>query len=101
MSALLNQGYSILLYPEGTRSETGDIAQFKPGLAVIAKLAKCPVVPVFVTGGGAILPKAAYMPRAGSMQISFGKPLVIQTGESAEDFTIRVEKVVRELGTAT
>ena len=101
MSSLLKQGYSILMYPEGTRSETDDIAPFKPGLAVIAKLANCPVIPVFVAGGRTILPKATLVPRAGSMQISFGIPLLIQTDESAEDFTIRVEKAVRELATST
>ncbi|MDP6693732.1 MAG: lysophospholipid acyltransferase family protein [Phycisphaerales bacterium] len=97
MSSLIKQGWSIVLYPEGTRSETDDIAEFKPGLAVIAKLAKCQVVPVFVTGGRTVLPKATYVPRSGSMRISFGEPLTIQKSESAEDFTARVENEVRKL----
>ncbi len=97
MSTLLKQGWSIVLYPEGTRSESDEIAPFKPGLAVVAKLAKCPVVPVFVTGGRTILPKATYMPRSGTMRISFGTPMYIEKGESAEAFTDRVEEAVREL----
>ncbi|MBC8203757.1 MAG: 1-acyl-sn-glycerol-3-phosphate acyltransferase [Planctomycetes bacterium] len=99
MSALVKKGWSIVLYPEGTRSESDEIAPFKSGLAVVAKLAKCPVIPVFVTGGRTILPKATYMPRSGSMSISFGTPLFIKKGESAEDFTNRVEMAVRELNT--
>ncbi|MBT4583543.1 MAG: 1-acyl-sn-glycerol-3-phosphate acyltransferase [Phycisphaerae bacterium] len=97
MSALIKQGWSIVLYPEGTRSETDDIAPFKSGLAVVAKLAKCPVVPVFVTGGRTILPKATYMPRPGTVHISFGTPMYMEKGESAENFTNRVEQAVRAL----
>jgi 1-acyl-sn-glycerol-3-phosphate acyltransferase len=97
MSSLIKQGWSIVLYPEGTRSESDDIAPFKPGLGVLAKLTECPVIPVFVTGGRTILPKATYMPRPGNMHISFGTPICMSKEESAEDFTIRVEDAVRAL----
>lgn len=97
MVALLKEGWSVIIYPEGTRSETDTIAPFKPGLAVIAKLAKCPVIPIFVSGGRTILPKATYMPRPGTMRISFGKPLYMQKGESAANFTNRVEAAVLTL----
>jgi 1-acyl-sn-glycerol-3-phosphate acyltransferase len=97
MSALIKQGWSLVLYPEGTRSDTDDIAPFKSGLAIVAKLAECPVVPVFVTGGRTILPKATYMPQPGNMHISFGAPLYFDNGESAQAFTSRVEDAVREL----
>jgi 1-acyl-sn-glycerol-3-phosphate acyltransferase len=97
MSALIQEGWSIVLYPEGTRSDTDEIAPFKGGLAIVAKLAKCPVVPIHVVGGRTILPKATYIPRTGSMHISFGKPLTMQEDERAEDFTTRVEKSVHDL----
>ncbi len=97
MSSLVNHGWSIVLYPEGTRSESDEIASFKSGLGVIAKLAECPVIPVFVTGGRTILPKATYMPRSGKMHITFGTPMLISEAESAEDFTNRVEDAVRAL----
>jgi 1-acyl-sn-glycerol-3-phosphate acyltransferase len=97
MSELLQRGCSIVLYPEGTRSEDHKIAPFKSGLAIVAKLAKCPVVPVFVAGGSSILPKATYMPRTGSMHISFGKPIFLQEEETAKMFTRRVEESVREM----
>ena len=97
MSALIQEGWPIVLYPEGTRSDTDEIAPFKGGLAIVAKLANCPVVPIHVVGGRTILPKATYIPRTGSMHISFGKPLTMQEDERAEDFTTRVEKSVHNL----
>ena len=100
MAKLLREGWSVIIYPEGTRSETDTIAPFKPGLGVIAKLAKCPVIPIFVSGGRTILPKATYMPRSGTMRISFGKPLYMHKSESAEDFTKRVETAVLALAQA-
>ena len=51
MQNLLLKEWSIVIYPEGTRSRTGVIAQFKPGLAIVAKKSNRPVVPVCVQGG--------------------------------------------------
>ena len=97
MSSLIQRGWSIVLYPEGTRSESEEIAPFKSGLAVVAKLANCPVVPVYVVGGRSILPKATYIPRTGTMHISFGKPLTLKDGEKAESFTNRVERSIHNM----
>ncbi|MDP7007940.1 MAG: lysophospholipid acyltransferase family protein [Phycisphaerales bacterium] len=100
MAALLNEGWSVVIYPEGTRSETDEIAPFKSGLGVVAKIAKCPVTPVHVSGGKTVLPKATYIPKSGKIHVAFGKPLQLQREESTDAFTSRVEDAVRELSTS-
>lgn len=54
---LLRQGAPLLIFPEGTRSATGELQGFKMGAFTLAKEAGCPVVPVALTGTADSLPK--------------------------------------------
>jgi 1-acyl-sn-glycerol-3-phosphate acyltransferase len=53
----LSRGNSIFMFPEGTRSKTGDLKAFKPGAFVLAKKMKVPILPVAISGTHAALPK--------------------------------------------
>lgn len=54
---LLRQGSPLLIFPEGTRSATGELQGFKMGAFTLAKEAGCPVIPVALTGTADSLPK--------------------------------------------
>jgi 1-acyl-sn-glycerol-3-phosphate acyltransferase len=47
---LLEQGLPVLMFPEGTRTENGQMQPFKPGISLLAKRAKCTIVPVGIAG---------------------------------------------------
>ena len=96
-SQLLSRGWCLLLYPEGTRSRSGEMAAFRPGLAVVARLARRPVVPVHVSGGRGVLPQGVWIPRSGCVHVRFGSPMMMEPDESAPEFTERVEVAVRQL----
>jgi len=98
MQDLLSRGWSIVIYPEGTRSRTGKIATFKGGLAIIAKKSGRSVVPICIQGGMKVLPEATYIPNAGTIQIFYGEPLHFQEDESSTEFMARVEDAVRSMG---
>jgi 1-acyl-sn-glycerol-3-phosphate acyltransferase len=53
----LSRGCSIFMFPEGTRSKTGEIKPFKPGAFVLAKKMKIPILPVVISGTHSALPK--------------------------------------------
>jgi len=101
MQDLLSRGWSLVIYPEGTRSRTGEISSFKPGLAIIAKKSGCPVIPVHIHGGLKVLPEATYIPLSGSIHVSFGDPVHFMEDESSADFMIRVETAVRTMAENT
>jgi len=97
MNDLIDMGWSIVIYPEGTRSRSGTIATFKPGLAVIAKKSGRPVIPVHIQGGLQVLPEATYVPKRGQMRVSFGMPIHFHQNESSKEFMARVEDSVRDM----
>jgi 1-acyl-sn-glycerol-3-phosphate acyltransferase len=74
---LLQAGQALIIYPEGTRIESGVLASPEPGAGFIAQKAGCPVLPVGLTGTRECLPKGARWPRRTRVTITFGKPLVV------------------------
>jgi 1-acyl-sn-glycerol-3-phosphate acyltransferase len=74
---LLKAGGGLIMYPEGTRVESGVLAAPEPGAGFIAQKAGCPVVPVALVGTRDCLPKGARWPRRTPVSITFGKPFVV------------------------
>ena len=95
---LIRNGWNLLLYPEGTRSRTGNIAPFKAGVGLLARFTERPVIPVFVDGGEDVLPYSAFLPRAGRMTVRYGAPMFYMPGDTPMTFAARLEEEVRQLG---
>ena len=79
---LLKAGHVLIMYPEGTRVESGVLARPEPGAGFIAQKAACPVVAVGLTGTRECLPKGARWPRRTRVTITFGKPFIVATRRS-------------------
>ena len=93
---LLGGGYSILIFPEGRRTETGAIARFQPGVGMIAARLGVPVVPVRLEGLDQVLPRHARFPSRASARCAFGAPMLL-TGNDYAELAARVEAAVRAL----
>jgi 1-acyl-sn-glycerol-3-phosphate acyltransferase len=76
---LLKSGGALIIYPEGTRVESGVLARPEPGAGFIAQKAGCPVVPVALTGTRECLPKGARWPRRTRVTITIGKAFTVPT----------------------
>ena len=94
---LLAAGWGVILFPEGTRSRSGTIAPFKPGIGLLAVRTGVPVVPVRIEGLHEILPPGRVRPRRGQVEVRFGEPIRALPGEDPRAFTARLEAVVRSL----
>jgi 1-acyl-sn-glycerol-3-phosphate acyltransferase len=70
--SVLAQGEMILMFPEGTRSESGDLQEGRPGTGFIAYQAKVPVVPAYVGGSFDILPRGGKFFRFTQCTVTFG-----------------------------
>lgn len=63
------------IFPEGTRSDDGQLQALRGGAALIAMHAGVPIVPVAVSGSWELWPKGRRFPRRGTIRISFGEPI--------------------------
>jgi long-chain acyl-CoA synthetase len=93
---LLADQTSVLIFPEGRRSETGAIDRFRPGIGMIASRLRAPVVPVRIDGLQHVLRVGWHMARPGRVRVAFGAPLNL-TGEDYEGIAKTVEEAVRAL----
>lgn len=75
VAEVLSKNECILIYPEGTRSKTGELGPFKRGSLMAAFQSGASVIPVAIQGSYRMMPKNTYLIRPSNVQISFGKPI--------------------------
>lgn len=95
---LIDEGWSLLIFPEGGRSKDGWGQPFRGGSAYLALKCDVPVVPVYVLGTGRILRKGSALPRPAKTTVNFGRPIWPVEGESSRRLNRRVEEAVAVLG---
>ena len=93
---LVGDGYSILIFPEGRRTDAGEISPFLPGVGMIASRLGVPVVPVRLDGLDQVLPRRAKFPVVSRARCAFGPPMLL-TGNDYGALAQRVEAAVRAL----
>jgi 1-acyl-sn-glycerol-3-phosphate acyltransferase len=74
-SRVIRSGLSAVVFPEGTRSRTGDLLPFKKGPFVLAIAAQVPVVPAYCAGTFTLLPKGSFRLRPHPVALLFGPPI--------------------------
>jgi len=96
MGEMIEQGWSILIFPEGDRTDTGQIHPFQPGVGMIASHLNAPVVPVRIVGLDRVLHRNAKRPAMGRVEVKFGTPISLSSDDFA-GLAARVEAEVRRL----
>lgn len=84
MGKLVDDGISILIFPEGEHSRDGTMLPFQRGLGIMVKELGIPVVPIYIRGTGQVLPHEATIPKRGNVTVTFGEPLHFRFEEPAE-----------------
>lgn len=98
---LLEDGWSLLLFPEGTRSQDGWMSRFRLGPAHLCCQHGVPAVPVGIRGTFSAMGRGRSWPRPGrpSVAVRYGAPLHPGPDESTRDFGARVQQAVARLWT--
>ncbi|MCG3181006.1 MAG: hypothetical protein BIFFINMI_03373 [Phycisphaerae bacterium] len=78
----LRDGRAVLIFPEGTRSRSARMGPIQPGVAMMARKAAVPVMPVAICGASDAWPRGSLLPRGGEIHVKFGPPM--QPGEVAD-----------------
>jgi long-chain acyl-CoA synthetase len=105
---VIRDGYILLIFPEGTRSETGMMADFKPSLAYLALTNRCGILPMYLQGTHDAMPKGRYLPRRGQRVAAHVGPYLTYedivrvggAGSRSEQYraaTAHVERIIRRL----
>ena len=72
---LIDSKFSTLLYPEGTRTETGEILPFKKGGFILAIRSKLPIVHITIIGARTVLPKKSMKLHKGNIILVIDVPI--------------------------
>jgi len=68
----LRAGHAVVIFPEGTRTATGQLGEIKGGFALLAKKADVPIVPVAIVGAYECWPRTRLLPQPGRIRLEFG-----------------------------
>ena len=93
---LFGEGYSVLIFPEGLRTQAGEIGAFRAGVGMIASRLGVPVVPIRLEGLDKILHQKAKMATPGPARVAFGQPLHLE-GDDFAALARQVEEAVKRL----
>lgn len=78
-------GESVLIFPEGTRSEDGRIVEFKRGAVMLAIKSGKPIIPVCIKGAFEMMPARSSKLKSGVIEIVFGNPVLFEEGMSKKE----------------
>ena len=93
----LDNGYNVLVFPEGTRSAAGELAPFRPGIGMLAKQAHAPVLPVALLGLGELKAHGRGWFHSGKIQVRVGEMLRFGPLDSEATITELLHAKVAEL----
>ena len=96
MKRLVNEGHSLIVFPEGTRSTDGSVGRFKGGSFIIALQSGLPVVPISVIGSRHVMFRGELMVRPGRVRVVVHAPIETRSvpREAVREFASSVREVV-------
>jgi 1-acyl-sn-glycerol-3-phosphate acyltransferase len=94
----LTERKSLVVFPEGTRSEDGRLGEFKRGISLIILKSGRRVIPMAIQGSNQFMPKRGLLshPERRFVRIAFGKPITFDSSRHDRDYTIQVTDTLRE-----
>jgi len=93
----MDRGYSVMVFPEGTRSAAGRLAPFRPGIGLLAKQSGVPIVPTAIRGLGELKTRRRGWFRSGLVEVRVGEAIHFGPEASEAEITARLHDEVERL----
>ena len=99
LATLLAKGWTVVVFPEGTRSRDGFVGQFRMDIAEVAVSSQVPVMPVGILGTYAAMPRGSNWPVPGRPRVSvrYGPPIIPRPSEMPSELASRIFDAVKKL----
>lgn len=81
----IKEGDAVLLFPEGARTQDGELQEFEPGFIALARRGSATIVPVGIDGAFEALPRGTNIPRLKRIAVCFGDPLLPESFANLSD----------------
>jgi 1-acyl-sn-glycerol-3-phosphate acyltransferase len=94
---LIKKGRDVLMFPEGTRSKSGEIGEFKKGPFMLATKADIAIVPVAISGTEKVLPAGKFTISPSRVSVLIGKPMRMAKGQHINEYIKEVQGEVSKL----
>jgi long-chain acyl-CoA synthetase len=96
-SETVNRGYSVLVFPEGKRTETGELQEFRSGIGRLSSQLELPVVPMRIDGLFALKQQKKHYASPGAIQVRVGEPVRFAASQDAQEIANELQKIVANL----
>lgn len=95
---LVDRGRIVLIFPEGTRSVTGALQPFKPGIGLLVSMLDVPIIPVKLIGPYELWPKGQSTPKRGTVTVRFGSSYAVPSNVAGKkvDYA-RFQRIAKDL----
>lgn len=92
----LKIGNSVVIFPEGTRSKTGELGPFRRGSLLLATLSGNPIVPISIKGTFSILKKRSFLIYPGPIRVTIHSPIPVSklSGKEQKELTQKVRQII-------
>jgi 1-acyl-sn-glycerol-3-phosphate acyltransferase len=97
ITGLLQSGWNVILFPEGTRARSASLGRFRTGVAHIARATHARVLPIWIEGSDRLLPVGGKFINAGAVHVNAGSPMRIGADESNHEFLARMRREIEAL----
>ncbi len=97
--SLLNEGYCVGIFPEGTRAKPGEFRKPQSGIGLIVSKTDSPVIPVKIEGTDLIYPAGSKFPKIGksTIKVKIGKPIKINKEMDYSDIAEYIMENIKQL----
>src|SRR5215469_6725368 len=94
---LADKGYNVLIFPEGRRTETGEMSPFRSGIGLLATHLNLPVIPMRIDGLFPLRAAKKHYAKPGTIQVRVGEPVRFDPTSGAEEIAKELQGIVARL----